>query len=289
MDVAKVVNHYYNLSYNDTGNITLVCPFHEDHDASLSINLDKGLLYCFGCNWKGDIIDFVAQHEKVNRLQAIKKIHQLGGNNGNNIIKQAIKKEVDKDLLRKAYKIYKMAESPDWANIPNYLVDKRGIEPEVLNTLGVKLDIYKQHSYLIPIRDNGRFAGYVRTREGQEPKYLYSKGLKRKQILWGSYKPGIVFVTEGVIDYIKAYQFGQRNIVCLMGWKASDIQVEKLKGVTDKIVCALDNDDKGKEGAEYLRKHFNMVEFPYSKGIKDIGEMSKKQFDESLERICLAI
>ena len=285
MDVAKVINYYYNLTYSDTGNITLVCPFHEDHDASLSINLDKGLLFCFGCDWKGDIIDFVAQYEKVNRLQAIKKIHQLGGNNGNNIIKQLINREVDKDLLKKAYKIYKMADLPDWDKLPNYLTDKRGIEPAVLKMIGVRLDFYKGQSYLIPIRDNGRFAGYVRTKEGQEPKYLYSKGLKRKQILWGNYNKGIVFVTEGVIDYLKAYQFGQRNSVCLMGWKASSIHIDKLKSVTDKIVCALDNDDKGKEGAEYLSKHFNMVTFPYPAGIKDIGEMNQKQFDESLENL----
>jgi len=286
MDIAKIINHYYNLTYADTGNITLVCPFHEDENASLSINLKAGLLYCFGCSWKGDIIDFIAKREGINRLQAMQRASKLG-NGLTQILDYPIKSNSSKRLLKEAYKEYQRGYSIDW-NTSNYLRG-RGLKAETLKAVGAKFYPDENYDCVIPIRDNGRFAGYVKTGQNQTPKYMYSRGFKRGQILWGNYEPGIVFVTEGVIDYLKALQFGQNNLVCLMGWKASQVQIDKLKSVTDKIVCALDNDDKGREGVEYLRKYFNLVEFPYSEGVKDIGEMSKKMFDASLDRICLSI
>jgi len=283
-NVTKIIDHYYDLSYqHGGGNISLVCPFHNDQEASMSVNLKKDLFYCFGCGWKGDAIDFVAKKEGINRLQAMKKVTKLNGNNF--IPRHPIIYQASKELLKQAYKEYQRGYNIDW-EYDDYLIS-RGLEPELLKQVGARYYLSENYSYAIPIRDKGRFAGFVKTGAGQIPKYLYSRGFKRAQILWGNYNPGIVFVTEGVIDYLKALQFGQTNAVCLLGWKASQTQIDKIKSVTDKIVCALDNDDKGKEGAEYLRKHFNMVEFPYPKGVKDIGEMDEEQFYKALDRICL--
>jgi len=286
MDVAKIINHYYNLTYADTGNITLVCPFHEDENASLSINLKAGLLYCFGCGWKGDIIDFIAKREGINRLQAMQRASKLG-NGLTQILSHPAKTVSSKQLLKEAYKEYQRGYDIDWRH-DNYLLS-RGLRPELLRQVGAKYYLNENYAYAIPIRDKGRFAGFVKTGENQTPKYMYSRGFKRGQILWGNYNPGIVFVTEGVIDYLKALQFGQTNAVCLLGWKASKTQIDKIKSVTDKIVCALDNDDKGKEGVKCLSKYFNLVEFPYPEGVKDIGEMNQKMFDDSLDRIGLSI
>ena len=40
--------------------IMAVCPFHDDHDPSLSVNLQTGLFKCFGCGVSGDIFTFYA-------------------------------------------------------------------------------------------------------------------------------------------------------------------------------------------------------------------------------------
>lgn len=37
------------------GEYTALCPFHDDHEPSLSVNFDKGTYHCFGCNSKGPI------------------------------------------------------------------------------------------------------------------------------------------------------------------------------------------------------------------------------------------
>lgn len=41
------------------------CPFHEDQDPSFSVNPDKNLWNCFGCDKGGDAIRFVELYDHV--------------------------------------------------------------------------------------------------------------------------------------------------------------------------------------------------------------------------------
>jgi len=38
-----------------------LCPFHDDHNPSLSVNREKGLWHCFGCGRSGDVRKFVEE------------------------------------------------------------------------------------------------------------------------------------------------------------------------------------------------------------------------------------
>ena len=62
-------------------------------------------------------------------------------------------------------------------------------------------------------------------------------------------------------------------------------QIQKLKdrGIT-KVISALDNDDCGKKGTEFLKKHFEVTRFAYLKGVKDPGEMTQESFDKMFAR-----
>jgi DNA primase len=42
-----------------------LCPFHEDQDPSFSVNPDKNLWHCFGCDKGGDAIRFVELYDQV--------------------------------------------------------------------------------------------------------------------------------------------------------------------------------------------------------------------------------
>jgi DNA primase len=46
------------LKATSGGNHQAVCPFHEDHDPSLSVNFKTGLYKCFGCGAQGDVFAF---------------------------------------------------------------------------------------------------------------------------------------------------------------------------------------------------------------------------------------
>lgn len=59
---------HYGLNVQRNG-MTL-CPFHNDHDPSLKIGTR---FYCFGCQAKGDVIDFVSKLFGISPIQAVQK------------------------------------------------------------------------------------------------------------------------------------------------------------------------------------------------------------------------
>ncbi|MCX7971674.1 MAG: DNA primase [bacterium] len=54
-----------------------LCPFHPDSQPSLSIDLERGLWYCFGCNKGGDIFNFIMEMEGCNFLESVKCIADM--------------------------------------------------------------------------------------------------------------------------------------------------------------------------------------------------------------------
>lgn len=62
LKISKVAKHYKIKVKNGLA----ICPFHEDTNPSLSLSDDKNVFYCFGCNAKGDIIEFVRRLEIKN-------------------------------------------------------------------------------------------------------------------------------------------------------------------------------------------------------------------------------
>jgi DNA primase len=54
---------------------TVLCPFHDDHEASLSVNLKEGHFKCFACGAKGgDVVDFVKKRYGLGFKDACKKL-----------------------------------------------------------------------------------------------------------------------------------------------------------------------------------------------------------------------
>lgn len=49
----------------------IVCPLHNDHEASLSIDHDKGLWHCFGCSKGGDVIAWIMEKEHLDFKNAV--------------------------------------------------------------------------------------------------------------------------------------------------------------------------------------------------------------------------
>ena len=57
-----------------------LCPFHEDKNPSLSIDMETGVFHCFGCDGSGDVFDF---HMRVHGLpfaDALKDLARFAGN-----------------------------------------------------------------------------------------------------------------------------------------------------------------------------------------------------------------
>ncbi|MDR1452343.1 MAG: DNA primase, partial [Helicobacteraceae bacterium] len=75
VDIVDLVGSYLELK-RFGATYKARCPFHEERTASFNVN-PKGFYYCFGCQAKGDAIDFVRQMERLNFEDAAQKIADL--------------------------------------------------------------------------------------------------------------------------------------------------------------------------------------------------------------------
>lgn len=51
-----------------------ICPFHDDHDPSLSVHPGKKIFKCFVCGTKGDVFAFVQKKENISWIEAVKLV-----------------------------------------------------------------------------------------------------------------------------------------------------------------------------------------------------------------------
>src|SRR5688572_22114869 len=69
-DIVQVVNGYTQLKRVGrqwTGR----CPFHSEKTPSFSVNGERGVYYCFGCQASGDVITFVREIEHLDFVAAV--------------------------------------------------------------------------------------------------------------------------------------------------------------------------------------------------------------------------
>lgn len=300
-ELAKVLWYYNLLPSTFSSSQKIVCPFHNDVNPSMIVNLKEGNWFCFGCGLSGDARTFVKilekKHNKINDLQAYKKFLKiLKSDKCSHInIKRVLTKNkpISRDLYNEAYDYYHGLKKIDWENssdediesAKSYMI-KRGFSPKALNLCKAKITYNKSYEIIFPMFDNKKFKGWVCRTTNKEieskRKYLYNEGFSRATTLVGDYgKKDYVFVVEGYMDRLKFLQFNETNVVAILGWKMSQQQIQKLKenGVT-KIISALDNDTHGRKGTKYLEQHFKVIRFKYLKGIKDPGDMTKELFNK---------
>lgn len=59
--------------------LTGLCPFHNEKTPSFSVSPTKQLYYCFGCGASGDVFDFVMQYERLDFVEAVKRLAERAG------------------------------------------------------------------------------------------------------------------------------------------------------------------------------------------------------------------
>lgn len=304
-ELAKVLYYYGLIPDVNSSEQKIVCPFHDDLNPSMIVNLEKGKWFCFGCNKSGDAFDFVKGiEEKKHRqgIQTILKFFRILKSEKVERLKYNPKiktKKESKELYDIAWDYYYGLSRVDWKNpeaeeaveAKKYML-KRGFNVTTLNKAQAKITYNKSYSIIFPMLDNGMFKGWVcRTTVKeieQKRKYLYNGGFMRRNTLVGNYAGcQFVFVVEGYMDRLKFVQYGVENVVAILGWKMSREQQKKIEdSKIEYVISALDNDACGKKGTEYLKTIFpgRVIRWQYLSGIKDPGEMTKELFQKMYER-----
>jgi len=72
-DIVEIIQRYLPLIKKGK-NYVAVCPFHDDHDPSMSISEDKQIYKCFVCGAGGNVFNFVKDFEKIQYNDAIIKV-----------------------------------------------------------------------------------------------------------------------------------------------------------------------------------------------------------------------
>lgn len=299
-ELAKVLI-YYGLIYDITStDFNIVCPFHNDINPSMRICLDDGSFFCFGCEAKGNALDFVQKvNPELNDLQCCVLLEQILRSDEIKALNIKIKKKKrkqNKQALIEAKDYYYGLKTIDWNSTENkeqrevlQYMKQRGFNAKALNVSKCKPNYNIAYPFIFPILDNGEFKGWVgRTMNKHvesKRKYLYNEGFRKRDTLCGNYtENSVVYICEGYMDYLSLRTRGHiKNVVAILGWHISDEQVKKLKdkGVT-KVISALDNDKAGIKGTKYLERFFEVVRFAYPEDKKDSGEMSEKELKAAI-------
>jgi len=69
-DIVAIVSAHTQLKKTGA-NWSGLCPFHGEKSPSFSVNPDKGVFYCFGCQAKGDVISFVRDMDHLDFQGAV--------------------------------------------------------------------------------------------------------------------------------------------------------------------------------------------------------------------------
>ena len=304
-DQLEAVLRYYGLiSTVDAPQMKVVCPFHGDINPSMKVDFETGDWYCFGCQEGGDAWKFVRKAERMddpdlNDLQCLEIFYAIIGGRklGDRKKLHRQKPKSSRQLYDEAYDFYHGLSMVNWEDpsseeakrILDYMRD-RGFTAEDLQRARAKVTYSEPYELVFPIMDNGKFKGWVSRTDDPEVakfrKYLYNKGFRRSTTLVGEYgNSSPLIVVEGFMDRLKLLSLGLSNVVALFGWKASDVQLVKMRSVANgHIISALDNDECGRKGTEYLRKFFTVTRFCYMKKYKDPGDFTQKDCDRMFSR-----
>lgn len=217
------------------------CIFHEDSNASMQFNVEKGLFICFGCGVKGS-------HKKIQRELGIRIVEEQA--DVGMIIKRLkeLKKEpVSDDLpvLGEEYLKRYCLPTKYWA--------ERGFTESTIRAFDLGVDPMGDFAS-IPIRNmNGQLLGIIKRYLGDdvELKYKYPKGFKRSLNMFGSWmveqdmEAHTVVLTEGSLDAIKVWQAGF-PAMAVYGSSISPTQIRILRRLgIRKVILFFDNDKAG--------------------------------------------
>lgn len=77
-DIVDVVSRYVMLKKAGK-TFKALCPFHSEKTPSFTVNPERQMFKCFGCGKAGDVFTFVAEHERVDFLEAVRIVASAVG------------------------------------------------------------------------------------------------------------------------------------------------------------------------------------------------------------------
>ncbi|MCZ2076630.1 MAG: toprim domain-containing protein [Bryobacterales bacterium] len=266
-----------------------LCPFHDDHNPSLSIDPIKNVWHCFGCNAGGTVIDFVMKKEGLPFKEAVDRM--LLGTGA--VVRAASLEKPKPDTVRLSpeerrqvadvIEHYHRTLSGEDGRGLDYLRRRHIADPETLKTFRVgycngtlkkvlpetsvptvkKIGLLRADGtevfdgcIVVPVftADGGLGECFARFIVDRKPtNHLYLPGAHRGVM---NAKAAEVYeeiiLTEAAFDALTFYAHGVKNVIPCYGTGGfTDDHRAALKN-TRRVFFAFDNDQAGEDGAKRI-------------------------------------
>jgi DNA primase len=123
------------------GDMWSPCPFHHEKTASFHVDDQKGFYYCFGCQAKGDAINFVQETENVSFIEAVKILADEAGlqlpDRDPRAQEKADKRTLLVDVMEQAIQFYRMSLRTSAAQDARAYLERRKMSLEIQDRFGV--------------------------------------------------------------------------------------------------------------------------------------------------------
>ena len=264
-----------------------LCPFHDDHHASMSFRVSKNTYRCFVCGESGGPIDLVMKYLRKNFLDATKWLADE-----NNIILQTSSLRPQPSAINHqssfdASRYERFFERP-WLSLEaqRFLFDERRIDPRVVrwcrltswkDKQGVswlQTPYYNREGKLIGIQNRNLVKGAL-------PRFRFPQGAEcgiYNLPVLNLLKPGeMLFITEGCSDCWAMLSAGHKAIAIPSATLLSQKDIEQLSIVNSQLSISYhmypDNDVPGERLFLQLKEVLpDLVRHQLPVGCKDFSE-----------------
>ena len=135
-NIVEIISSYIPLEKKGK-NYFGICPFHDDHNPSMSVNEEKGIFTCFVCHKTGNVFSFVQDYENVSFVEAVKIVADKIGVELSEGYKVTSKYDKHYEAISLATKFYQNnLHSAEGKKAREYL-NKRGITDEIIEEFNI--------------------------------------------------------------------------------------------------------------------------------------------------------
>lgn len=187
VNIVDVISEYLPVEQKGK-NYFAICPFHDDHNPSMSISPEKQIYTCFVCGASGNVFNFVANYEKVSFVSAVKKVAQKAGINLDINVKDDYKPRDTK--YDKYYKMFDITNKYYQNNIKS-VYGKKAIE--YLHNRKIDDDIINEFEIGLSMNDNN--VNKLLEKKGYDVNELIDIGLcgKKDNFVYDIFRNRIMF------------------------------------------------------------------------------------------------
>ena len=265
-DIVDVMSRYITLEKKGK-DYKAICPFHDDHDPSLSISTDKQIFKCFVCGTGGNVFTFVQKIENISFLEAVCKVaelihyplhmdtsqfqpkvdqnqplydcvqsyirfltYELQSENGESVKRYLSQRKINEDIIKR----FEIGYAPESSRSVKYLKAK-GFNEQILTDTGLirthDLDTYAvfDNRLMIPIHDeNGNPVGFTARRLNEDKDVAKYINTSETKIY---HKGHLIF------NYHRAKAFAKKNKRCILVEGAMDVIAFEKADIHESIAC----------------------------------------------------